>query len=43
MKKKDREKGRNGRRGVDPVRVPLVGAGAVASTSLGKLGAQPAA
>ncbi len=44
MKKKDREKGRNGRRGMTRRGfLQLMGAGAVASASVGKLVAEPAA
>jgi xanthine dehydrogenase YagT iron-sulfur-binding subunit len=44
MKKKDREKGRKDRRGVTRRGfLQLMGAGAVASASVGPLGAQPAA
>jgi len=44
MKEKDRKKGRNGRRGMTRRGfLQLMGAGAVASASVGKLGAEPAA
>ena len=43
MKKKDREKSRNGRRGMTRRGfLQLMGAGAAASASVGRLGAQPA-
>jgi xanthine dehydrogenase YagT iron-sulfur-binding subunit len=44
MKEKDRKKGRNGRRGMTRRGfLQLMGAGAVASASVGKLGAEPTA